>query len=478
MRRLSNSAKTASDGRIRTMRFNICLYFLLFIMIMFMIIWLFQIIFMQSFYKRVKKRDIEYAVTEMISCFDDEESLRTAVVRTSDEYDLCITIFDGAKKEIVSSDILSGQCLIHSKDTDVNDYINKIRASIIGIYEAETTNQRLQTKMLIYGTIVGELSDPKGYILVDSSLQEVGSTVTVLKEQMIYITAILSVVGIALALFMSKYLSEPLITITKSAETLANGDYTASFEGSGYLEVQKLANTLNYAAKEISQIDSLQRDLIANVSHDLRTPLTMVKAYAEMIRDLSGDNPAKREEHLNVIIEETDRLAMLVQDMLDLSKLESGGMQLSYSDFGIRAKLDEILERYGDFTEKRGYNIYFIPDEEVIVHCDVVKIQQVIYNLINNAINYTGSDKKIIIQQTNLFNGVKIEISDTGQGIEEENLHLIFDKYYRAEKHRREIVGTGLGLSICQAVLKKHNFPYGVKSEVGNGTTFWFKILK
>lgn len=459
------------------MRFNISLYFILFILIMFMIIWFFQIIFMQSFYKRVKNRDIEYAVKEIVSNFGNRDAVTMTALRMANEYNLCITLFDGSGEIFFTADILSGQCLIHSADRDLQADIRKIREDVGGSVTGESYNIRLQSKMLVFGMLVGELSDPQGYILIDSVLQEVGSTISVLKEQMVYITVSLSVVGLALALFMSKYLADPIIRITKSAEIMANGDYNVPFEGSGYLEAEKLANTLDYAAKEISQVDTLQRDLIANVSHDLRTPLTMVKAYAEMIRDLSGEHPAKREEHLNVIIEETDRLALLVQDMLDLSKLESGGQQLSYTNFGIRAKLDEILERYGDFCEKRGYTIEFIPDEEIVVRCDVVKIQQVIYNLINNAINYTGEDKRIIVRQTNLFNGVKIEISDTGDGIEQENLHLIFDKYYRAEKHRREIVGTGLGLSICQAILKKHNFPYGVKSELGKGTTFWFKIV-
>lgn len=432
---------------------------------------------MQSFYKRVKNRDIEYAVDEIVSNFNDRSAVENAVDRLSNEYDLCITIFDENGEVFYTADILGGQCIVHSKDGGADEYIARLKVDDGDSFIDEIYNSSIQSKMLVFGTVVGKGSDPEGYILIDSVLQEVGSTITVLKEQMIYITICLFIVGFALALFMSRYLSEPIIKITKSAEVMANGDYNIAFEGSGYLEVETLAKTLNYAAKEISQVDSLQRDLIANVSHDLRTPLTMVRAYAEMIRDLSGDNPIKREEHLNVIIEETDRLALLVQDMLDLSKLESGGQQLSYSNFSIREKLDEIVERYGDFCEKRGYNIFFIPDEEIIVRCDIVKIQQVIYNLINNAINYTGNDKKIIIRQTNLFNGVKIEISDTGDGIEQENLHLIFDKYYRAEKHRREIVGTGLGLSICQAILKKHNFPYGVKSEIGKGTTFWFKIV-
>ena len=121
-------------------------------------------------------------------------------------------------------------------------------------------------------------------------------------------------------------------------------------------------------------------------------------------------------------------------------------------------------------------NIHFSADENVLVNCDLGKIEQVIFNLINNAINYTGDDKQVYVKQINDEDFVTISITDTGRGISEENLHLIFDKYYRGEKTKREVMGTGLGLSIVKAILQKHNFPFGVQSKIDNGSTFWFKI--
>jgi signal transduction histidine kinase len=279
-----------------------------------------------------------------------------------------------------------------------------------------------------------------------------------------------------ISLYVSRKIAKPIENITKSAEKLAKGDFKTKFDGRGYLEAHRLADTLTYAENELSKVDTMQRDLIANISHDLRTPLTMLKAYAEMIRDLSGDNPKKRAEHLEIIINETDRLALLVNDVLDLSKLESGKQKLSCTSFDIRSKLSEIISRFKGISQKMGYHIHFMPDAERMVYCDVVKIEQVIYNLINNAINYTGADKQVYVRQINQSDGVLIEIEDTGDGIEEDKIKLIFDKYYRSENHKREVVGTGLGLSIVKAVLKLHNYDYGVKSVLGKGSIFWFKI--
>ncbi|MDE5621261.1 MAG: HAMP domain-containing histidine kinase, partial [Ruminococcus sp.] len=329
---------------------------------------------------------------------------------------------------------------------------------------------------LIYICVLGSTKSPEGYLILNSELVPVGSTVSIIKRQLVMIMIILIIIAAFISVFLANRISGPIDRITKSAENLAKGDLNTKFDGRGYLESKKLADTLMYAEKELSRVDKMQRDLIANVSHDLRTPLTMLKAYAEMIRDLSGDNPVKRNEHLEIIINETDRLSAMVNDILDLSKLESGKQKLNPSEFEIGAKLNAIIGRFKGISDKMGYHIHFTPDKEETVYCDIVKIEQVIYNLINNAINYTGADKQVYVRQINQADGVLIEVEDTGDGIEESKIKLIFDKYYRSENHKREVVGTGLGLSIVKAVLKLHGYDYGVRSTLGKGSVFWFKI--
>lgn len=369
-----------------------------------------------------------------------------------------------------------GDCLIHGRENSTYIYVQMISESNDHIIKYKIKNPRSNYDMLLYGCTLGDSDNPDGYLLLNSALVPVGSTVSIIKRQLMLISALLIVVAFIISLFLARRIARPIDRITKSAENLAKGDFNTTFDGRGYLEAKKLADTLTYAEKELSRVDTMQRDLIANVSHDLRTPLTMLKAYAEMIRDLSGDNPVKRNEHLEIIINETDRLSAMVNDILDLSKLESGRQKLEPTSFGIRGKLSEIIDRFKGVSERMGYNIHFTPDEERTVCCDVVKIEQVIYNLINNAINYTGDDKQVYVRQINQPDGVLIEVEDTGDGIEEEKIKLIFDKYYRSENHKREVVGTGLGLSIVKAVLKLHGYDYGVRSTLGKGSVFWFKI--
>ena len=161
---------------------------------------------------------------------------------------------------------------------------------------------------------------PEGYLLINTPLKPVSSTVSIIRRQLIIITILLVLIALFLSMIVADRLAKPIVRVTKEAEQLAHGRYDIQFDGTGYDEAERLAETLTYASHEINRVDAMQRDLIANASHDLRTPLTMLKAYAEMIRDLSGDNPVKRAEHLQVIIEETDRLTAFVNDILDLSK--------------------------------------------------------------------------------------------------------------------------------------------------------------
>ena len=459
------------------LKFKVWIYFVIFTLVVFFLLWLFQILFLQKFYERMKVHGASQSAVQISESFENirDESFYDLITEIAMKNDLCVEVLDKHCRTVYSEEVL-GDCLIHGRENKTFSYIQEIVQCDEHIIRDRVKNPRSGYDMLIYGCILGNPDKPDGYLLVNSALVPVGSTVMIIKQQLMIITIILIVAAFFISMYLSAHLSAPIDRITRSAEELAKGNFNTKFDGRGYLEAKKLADTLTYAERELSKVDTMQRDLIANVSHDLRTPLTMLKAYAEMIRDLSGDNPVKRNEHLEIIINETDRLALLVNDILDLSKLESGKQKLTPSEFGITSKLTEIIGRFAGLSEKKGYSIEFKPDEERTVFCDVVKIEQVIYNLINNAINYTGEDKKVYVRQINKPDGVVIEVTDTGQGIEEDKIKLIFDKYYRSENHKREVVGTGLGLSIVKAVLKLHDYDYGVRSKLGKGSTFWFKI--
>lgn len=460
-----------------SLKFKIWMYFVAFTIVVFLLLWLFQILFLEFFYERMVTNSAAKSSDRIAEAYEvmDSSEFCAFVNEIAVDNDFCVEVLDRYGRSHYSKAVL-GDCLIHGRQNSTNIFRINILESVDKKIGYKIKNPRNGYYMLLFGRTLGDPDNPSGFLLINSALAPVGSTVVIIKRQLMIITVVLVLFAFIISLFLSKRIARPIVNITKSAEKLAGGDFKTKFDGRGYLEAKKLADTLTYAEKELSKVGMMQRDLIANVSHDLRTPLTMLKAYAEMIRDLSGDNPEKRNKHLEVIINETDRLALLVNDILDLSKLESGRLKLNPTEFEIRGKLSEIIDRFKGISEKMGYKINYTPDEAMIVRCDAVKIEQVIYNLINNAVNYTGEDKQVFVRQLNTPDGVVIEVEDTGDGIEEEKIKLIFDKYYRSENHKREVVGTGLGLSIVKAVLKLHNYDYGVRSTLGKGSTFWFRI--
>lgn len=314
------------------------------------------------------------------------------------------------------------------------------------------------------------------YVYVSYSTQLAQSAMGTMRVQLVMISVIVVFLALIVSAWLSMVLTKPITRITKAARRMAAGDFTVNFKGEfSYAEMDALAETLDYAKDEIGKSDQLQKEVLANVTHDLKTPLTMIKAYASMIQEISGDNPEKRAKHTQVIIDESDRLTSLVNDILNLSKIRSGMDVLKTQVFNLSEFVHTVLERFDYLTETQGYTIERDIEDELYTEADEEKMEQVVYNLVGNAVNYTGEDKKIVVSLHKTGQGtIRLGVRDTGKGIPPEEIKTIWDRYYRsAETHKRPVRGTGLGLSIVKTILVKHGFEYGVESEVGKGSTFY-----
>lgn len=454
------------------------LYFMVMILCILVLLWLFQYFFLPRYYRAAKIREVIAAADSLINKFtsDDLHEYARQVTFNQNMYVL-ITDNDGhdvliennmGDYSFFSEDKNSnfGKTIYQFRqqlDEEENSYITKIARS-----------DDFDRDEIFYCTAFTS-GDGKYYLYAEAPIEPIDSTVNIIREQLIYISVILFELAFIVTVLISRRISSPIEDLTETAKEFGEGDYDVEFKAEGYKEIEELSIVLDDARNEVKKVTDLKKELIANVSHDLRTPLTMVKAYAEMIRDLSGDNPEKREKHCQIIIDEADRLSGLVNSILELSKLESGSQQLAKTSYSINEQIEDVLKRYTLMIEKDGYDISYDPDDDRSICADREKIGQVLYNFINNAINYTGDEKHIKIRQINKPGAVRIEVIDNGQGIPKDKLSEVFDRYYRGGKVKRETVGTGLGLSICQEILKKHGFAFGVQSEEGKGSTFWFE---
>lgn len=273
---------------------------------------------------------------------------------------------------------------------------------------------------------------------------------------------------------MARSISEPIIETNKAARELSRSRYARPPHSGGYREIAELNDTLVRAAEDLGKVEDLQRELIANISHDLRTPLTMIGGYAEAMRDIPEEVTP---ENMQIIIDETNRLSSMVNEVLDFSSLRTGNLELEKADFNLTDLIREICNRVSKMTAVDGYTVVFEEAEDRTVSGDSKRISQVLYNLLGNALTYTGSDKTVRITQKDAGSDVQVSISDSGEGIPADELPYIWDRYYRSrDNHRRSVIGSGLGLNICRGILEKHEAPYGVRSEPGQGTTFWFRL--
>lgn len=307
-----------------------------------------------------------------------------------------------------------------------------------------------------------------------TTLTPVRAMVNTLQNQSVWIGFILSMMALLLAAIMSRLITKPIVKMNQAAKQLAQGRYDADFEGNGYREIQELAESLNYASRELAKTDHLQKELISNISHDLRTPLTMIKGYSEVMRDIPDENTP---ENIQIIIDETSRLSELVNDMLDLSRIQAGTRKPEIQRFSLTATVRDTMHRYERLMMQEGYRIEFFAEGEAEVVADRGMILQVVYNLINNAVNYTGEDRSVAVYQEIHDGYVRIRVVDTGDGIPEDQLSMIWERYYKVDKiHKRATVGTGLGLSIVREILEMHHAIYGVQSALGKGSEFWFEL--
>ena len=483
-----------------SIRWKLAAFLAIFITIVLIVLWIFQVYLLDAFYEQIKEKEMResaHSIAERLQNEQmDEEKLRFMARTHAIDYNMTVIICrleKGTPQILANMDatgnyggILSEEMLIDLCRT-AHENGGTYYGRFFGATEVEGEEElpflpeedeprvKSQHVRLMHLSVVQNKDSGESYFIVMSaSLAPYASTVEILKTQFLWIAVILLICAGIMVFLLYRHISAPLVSMNAAARQLAHGNYDVHFSETGYRETRELAETLNYASNELSQLDRLQKELIANISHDLRTPLTMIKGYGEIMRDLPGENTP---ENMQVVIDETTRLSELVNDLLDLSALQSGSRKPNFEVFDLTAAIEETLHRYDTFVRHRGYHIQVETNTSACVKADRGMILQVLYNLINNAINYTGEDLTVRVAQTVVGGRIRISVTDTGEGIEPEQMPLIWDRYYKVDKvHRRAMIGTGLGLSIVKGILETHEAAYGIDSTIGKGSTFWFEL--
>lgn len=413
---------------------------------------------------------------------NDIESASRTVIGNN----VCALIFNENGKSIYAPPDSLGQLCMLNKDITIGEMTINISEDPTYIidnikkenpYSITLYSQYTGAEMLLYGKQV-KSNLANYYLLLNTPLEPIESYIDFILNQYLYVGVIVVLIALVVAFFLARNISAPIVKMKNEANKLAQGDYDVKFKTVSFSEINELAATLDDATEKLSKVNDLRKDLVANVSHDIKTPLTMIKAYAEMIKDISGDDPVKRNEHLDVILEETEYLNKLVTDMSELSKLQSGVLEVKRENFDMKACVDKVVLLLSQAIREKNVNLVLDLDD-CVAYADEIKISQVIYNFLSNALKYSNDNSKIIIRLRDSEEKIRLEVKDFGAGISEETLPYIWDRYYKVDKNfNRTVNSTGLGLAIAKAILEAHKAKYGVESTLNKGSTFYFELSK
>lgn len=315
------------------------------------------------------------------------------------------------------------------------------------------------------------------YVLLHKPISEVTASATSLVNIASLTVGLVFLCAFIILLLFTYSVYWPLHKITKVAQSYAKGNFSKKIELHTNDEIGYIANTMNYMANELNTLEDDQRKFISNVSHDFRSPLTSIKGYVEAIQD--GTIPPEIQgKYLNIILFETERLNKLTQSLIDLNKFGHHGIMLDIADFDINRMIKTTILTFEGTCEKKGLSFDLVlTGQELFVTGDMSKIQQVFYNLIDNATKFSHNNSAIKIETSIKNEKVLISIKDSGIGIPADSIKKIWDRFYKTDLSRgKDKKGTGLGLSIVKEIIQAHNEHINVISTEGVGTEFIFTL--
>jgi signal transduction histidine kinase len=471
---------------MKSIRRKLWLGMMVLVGIIILLLWLFQIVFLKKFYTVLEVNEVASNANKIIKEIETLKDIQdinssAQLMKQIDDFvynkQLTIDIIDTSYNTVYQGYSGNNKMMPGLMKEAA---INAAESALNGTdFKQKIIHPKFGYQLVMLGLPINRESRVQGAMLITMPMASVEDTADILEKQLFLITGILLLVSVIISFRLSKRLADPITMISKQAESYTSGQFSMRISDIGNDEIGQLAKRMNEMGEALMRNEVLQREIIANVSHELRTPLTLIRGYAETVRDVTGDNPDKRKKHLDIIVEEAERLSNIVEDILNLSQLQSGALTLEKEAFSLNEMLFKIKEHYELQEGTRTFQVIGASELKENLIGDKKRIEQVFYNLIDNAFRHSNQDGAVEIMITQKPDRVRIAVTDHGEGIAKEDLEHIFERYYRGKRTDGiKSKGTGLGLAIVKSIIELHQMPYGVESKRGMGTTFWFELEK
>lgn len=314
----------------------------------------------------------------------------------------------------------------------------------------------------------------RAYVVFYRLMNEAGTVLDVNRRQLLWLSVLLTAVAAVFAAFLAARFTSPIREVKRAVDRLAEGDLSAVPQLTLEDEIGLLAHSVEQLGQALQRVDILRKEVIANISHELRSPLSLISGYAEMVRDISFRDEQKREEDLNLIIHEARRMSEMVSDILDYSQFQAGYMKLKKESYNLWGIVESEVAHCIPTAAENGLTIQMSgTEQEIPIFADALKLTQVMRNLLYNAINHTEGGTVITVSITREQLQCRVSVANPGTPIPKEEQARIWERYQRSQHQGGRRQGTGLGLSIVSSILKAHEMSYGVDCQNGL-TVFWF----
>ena len=451
------------------------------------LMWVMSVLMFKPMYYASTQTELGRMMNSVEEAIDENGLTKTTLDEISGFINagVCIEIADEYGKGVVLFEGIGDACQLHSAKNHSSIFsqqrtIDSVEAVAlredVRQYARQYYNIHLVDELNNRQAVKGTFYNDKYTIIVSTNLSRTDTIVTIVSTQLQTATIVGLLLAILASAIITMWFLHPITKLSNATKEIAKGNYDVKVELNTEDEMGQLAHDFNLMTEEIKRSQELQRELIASISHDLRTPLTIIKGYAESIKDITGDNKPIRDQQLQTIIDEADRLSGMVGSSLEYAKLKQGAYKLNIVQFDIVDMCQEIVDLYSHKAEEENKSITYSGPESVYVFADPQLMERVLHNFVSNAILHTPENTRVTIAIKIGENGkIRISVYDSGEGIKKEDIPHLFDKYYRARKGEGG-TGTGLGLAIVKSIMENHNFQYGVNSGEGLGTEFWFEI--
>ncbi|AQR95235.1 HAMP domain-containing sensor histidine kinase [Clostridium saccharoperbutylacetonicum] len=474
------------------------------------VLWMLNNLYLQQYYIQNKKDLLKENAKNIISIYNgDPNEIQDELDRTANITGSNIDIFDKDGKMIYKSSRRGPIDKNPADNSKNNSKDNVQQLPPLNGFEKDKLNEdnedgyKFETRRdyqlrIDFLTLSTDLSNGDRLNL-RVALVSIKESVDVANRFILIIGSIITILGSILAFWFSKRFTKPIVEVNKIARKMAKFDFSQKCNISGKDEIGQLGQSINYLSCELNRaitelnvknkkleediekerkIDEMRKEFVSSVSHELRTPLSLIQGYAEGLACNVNESEEDRKFYCDVIMNETNKMNKLVKDLLNLSQLESGAFHIEKTEFDLISLIAYVLNKYKAIFAEKNIELQFDSSESIIVYGDMTRVEQVITNYINNAINHIDEKKIIKIGEEIINDKVRINIFNTGKYIPEEALEKIWKSFYKVDKARtRAYGGYGLGLSIVRALMELHNNACGVEN-INDGVNFWFEMDK